>query len=36
MPIQEEFKTPEFEVRMNGWVKEIILNLIKIRKEYSE
>ena len=36
MPIQDEFKTPEFEVRMNGWVKEIILNLIKIRKEYSD
>lgn len=34
LPIQEEFKTPEFETRMNGWVKEIILNLIKIRKEY--
>lgn len=36
LPIQDEFKTPEFEVRMNGWTKEIILNLIKIRKEYSE
>ena len=36
LPIQEQFKTPEFEIRMNGWVKEIILNLIKIRKEYSE
>lgn len=36
MPIQEEFKTPEFETRMNGWVKEIVLNLIKIRKEYSD
>lgn len=36
MPIQEEFKTPEFETRMNGWTKEIILNLIKIRKEYSD
>lgn len=36
LPIQDEFKTPEFEVRMNGWVKEIILNLIKIRKEYSD
>ena len=36
LPIQEEFKTPEFEVRMNGWVKEIILNLLKIRKEYSD
>ena len=36
LPIQEEFKTPEFESRMNGWTKEIILNLIKIRKEYSD
>lgn len=33
--ISEEFKTPEFEQRMNGWVKEVILNLINIRKEYS-
>ena len=33
--ISEEFKTPEFETRMNGWVKEVILNLINIRKEYS-
>ena len=35
MPIQDAFKTPEFETRMNCWVKEIILNLINIRKEYS-
>lgn len=33
--IDEKFKTPEFEQRMNGWVKEVILNLINIRKEYS-
>lgn len=33
--IDEKFKTPEFESRMNGWVKEVILNLINIRKEYS-
>ena len=33
--IDEKFKTPEFEQRMNGWVREIILNLINIRKEYS-
>ena len=33
--IQDAFKTPEFESRMNAWVKEIILNLINIRKEYS-
>ena len=35
LPIQEQYKTPEFEARMNAWVKEIILNLINIRKEYS-
>ena len=35
LPVQEQFKTPEFEARMNSWVKEIILNLINIRKEYS-
>lgn len=33
--VSEEFKTPEFENRMNGWVREVILNLINIRKEYS-
>lgn len=34
--VSESFKTPEFEQRMNGWVKEVILNLINIRKEYSQ
>ena len=34
--VSESFKTPEFEQRMNGWVKEVILNLITIRKEYSQ
>ena len=34
--VSETFKTPEFEQRMNGWVKEVILNLITIRKEYSQ
>lgn len=33
--IDEKFKTPEFEQRMNGWVREVILNLINIRKEYA-
>lgn len=33
--ISESFKTPEFESRMNAWTKEVILNLINIRKEYS-
>lgn len=35
LPIQEQYKTPEFETRMNEWTKEIIMNLINIRKEYS-
>lgn len=34
--VSESFKTPEFEQRMNGWVKEVILNLITIRREYSQ
>lgn len=34
--LDEEFKTPEFESRINNWVKEVILNLINIRKEYSQ
>ena len=33
--IEERFKTPEFEERMNAWVREAILKLIDIRKEYS-
>ena len=33
--LDEDFKTPEFAVRMEGWVKECITNLIQIRKEYS-
>ena len=36
LPIQSEFKTPEFECRMNSWVEEVILNLVAIRKEYSK
>ena len=36
MVMNEQFKTPEFEQRMNGWVREVILNLINIRKEYSQ
>ena len=34
--LDDEFKTPEFAVRMEGWVRECILNLIQIRKEYSQ
>lgn len=33
--LDEEYKTPEFAVRMEEWVKECILKLIQIRKEYS-
>ena len=34
--LDEQYKTPEFAVRMDEWVRELILNLIQIRKEYSE
>ena len=34
--LEEEYKTEEFAKRMDGWVKELILNLIQIRKEYSQ
>ena len=34
--LDDEYKTPEFESRMDNWVKELILNLIQIRKEYSQ
>lgn len=34
--LDDDFKTPEFEERMNSWVKELILNLIQVRKEYSQ
>jgi len=35
-PITEEYKTPDFKNRMEGWVEELILNLLKVRKEYSK
>lgn len=34
--LEEEFKTPEFATRMESWVRELILNLIQIRKEYTQ
>ena len=34
--LDDEYKTPEFATRMDEWVRELILNLIQIRKEYSE
>lgn len=36
LQINEEYKTPEFKQRMEGWVEELILNLLKVRKEYSK
>ena len=34
--LDDDYKTPEFAFRMDEWVKELILNLVQIRKEYSE
>lgn len=34
--LDDDFKTPEFATRMEGWTKEVIMNLINIRKEYSQ
>ena len=34
--LDEEYKTSEFAERVDGWVKELILNLIQIRKEYMQ
>ena len=34
--LDDEFKTPDFAARMESWVRECILNLIQIRKEYSQ
>ena len=35
-PVRPEFKTPEFQERMKNWVKEIIVELVRIRKAYTE
>lgn len=35
-PVRPEFKTPEFQERMKAWVKEIIIELVRIRKVYTE
>lgn len=35
-PVRDEFKTPEFQERMCNWVKEIIIELVRIRKVYTE
>ena len=34
--IKGDYKTPEFAIRMDGWVRELILNLIQVRKEYMQ
>ena len=34
--LDDEFRTPEFATRMEGWVRELILNLIQVRKEYLQ
>jgi hypothetical protein len=33
---REEFKTPEFQARMDKWTSELIYQLIEIRKLYTE
>lgn len=34
--VRPEFKTQEFQERMNRWVSEIITELVRIRKVYTE
>lgn len=33
--VQPEFMTPEFKARMERWIKEVIEQLVEIRKMYS-
>lgn len=35
-PVRSVFKTPEFQTRMKNWVEEIIRELVRIRKVYTE
>ena len=35
-PVRTEFKTAEFQTRMKNWVEEIIRELVRIRKVYTE
>ena len=35
-PVRPEFKTPEFQERMKRWVAEVITELVRIRKVYTE
>lgn len=34
--LDENYKTPEFATRMDGWVKELILSLVQVRNEYMQ
>lgn len=36
MGVREEFKTPEFNKRMQNWVAEIIRELVRIRRIYEK
>lgn len=35
-PINEEFKTPEFKVRVENWVKELVERLVNVKVLYGE
>ena len=35
-PVRHEFETPEFRERIKRWVAEIITELVRIRKVYTE
>ncbi len=35
-PVKDEFKTPEFEHRMDKWVQEMIERLLEIRRVYEK
>ena len=35
-PISEEFKTPEFKVRVENWVKELVERLVNVKVLYGE
>jgi len=35
-PINEEFKTPEFKVRVENWVKELVERLVNVKVLYGD
>lgn len=35
-PINDDFKTPEFKVRVENWVKELIERLVNVKTLYGE